>query len=88
MPDATSCTRPAPTSCAASTPIAVEELAVANMVRNRCLAATAISRSGWGQFCALLTCQAQRYAPHPGRGGPVLPEQHDLFGVRAPARPL
>ena len=39
--------------------IAVEDLAVANMVKNRCLP-KAISRSGWRQFRAPLTDKAQR----------------------------
>jgi putative transposase len=39
--------------------IAVEDLAVANMVRNRCLA-KAISRTGWGEFRTLLAYKAHR----------------------------
>jgi len=40
--------------------IAVEDLAVRNMVRNCCLAEL-ISRSGWGEFGALLIFETQRY---------------------------
>lgn len=39
--------------------IAVEDLAVSNMVRNRALA-KAISRTGWGEFRTLLTYKAHR----------------------------
>ncbi|MEU5949364.1 transposase [Micromonospora sp. NPDC047465] len=39
--------------------IAVENLAVANMVRNRCLA-KAIARTGWAEFRTLLTYKAHR----------------------------
>lgn len=40
--------------------VAVEDLAVRNMVRNRSLARS-ISRTGWGEFRVLLTYKAERY---------------------------
>ena len=40
--------------------IAVEDPAERNMARNHCLA-TLISRSGWGEFRALMIFKAQRY---------------------------
>jgi putative transposase len=40
--------------------IAVEDLAVSNMIRNRSLA-RAISRTGWGEFRRMLEYKAQRY---------------------------
>ncbi len=43
--------------------IAVEDLAVANMVRNRSLA-TAISRCGWAEFREILTYKAHRDGRH------------------------
>ncbi|SCL32124.1 RNA-guided endonuclease InsQ/TnpB family protein [Micromonospora inyonensis] len=43
--------------------IAVEDLAVANMVRNRCLA-KAISRTGWAEFRHMLTYKTQRAGRH------------------------
>ena len=43
--------------------IAVEDLAVANMIRNRSLAKS-IGRTGWGEFRTLLTYKAHRDGRH------------------------
>ena len=65
--------------------IAIEDLNVSGMVRNRRLA-RAISDCGWGEFRRQLEYKCQRY----GRELVVIdrwyPSLEDLLGVRAPAR--
>ena len=65
--------------------IVIEDLAVANMVKNRRLG-RAISGCSWGEFRRQLEYKCQRH----GRRLIVIdrwyPSQQDLLGVRAPAR--
>ena len=65
-PAATSCTRPPPAWSAATAPIAIEDLNVSGMVRNRHLA-RAISDCGWGEFRRQLEYKCERCWPPAGR---------------------
>ena len=65
--------------------IAIEDLAVKNMVRNRHLA-RAISGCGWGEFRRQLEYKCQRAWPPPGRDRPLVPLVQDVLGLRVPAR--
>ena len=65
--------------------IAVEDLNVSGMVRNRSLA-KAISRTGWAQFRAFLACKCRAIWPDPGHRGPVLPVLQDVLQLRVSAR--
>ena len=65
--------------------IVVEDLAVANMVRNRSLA-KAISDCGWGTFRADAGLQDGQSGTAPDRDRPLVPVQQDVLGVRASAR--
>ena len=65
--------------------IAIEDLAVTNMVRNRHLA-RAISDCGWGEFRRQLQYKCQRAGRQPGRDQPLVPEHEDVLGLRVLAR--
>ena len=65
--------------------IAIEDLNVAGMVRNRSLA-RAISCTGWAEFRAMLEYKAERYGRKVVPADRWYPSFQDLLGLRAPAR--
>ena len=65
--------------------IVMEDLAVRNMVRNHFLA-RAISDCGWGAYRADDRVQGRQVRAARDRDRPLVSEQQDLLGVRAPAR--
>jgi Probable transposase len=82
-PDATSCTRPAPTSCGfrrdrSRGPGSCEHGQEPAPVQGD-------QRFGIGAVRRPADVQGAAVRRHPGRGGPVLPEQQDVLGVWAPA---
>ena len=65
--------------------IVIEDLAVKNMVRSHSLA-RAISDCGWGTFRQMIEYKADRYGLARDHSRPLVPQQQDVLGVRAPAR--